>query len=227
MMEILAVEAVRKNSDPRRNSMNKTIVSIILIVSVLILVILCIAGWGISSYNNLIKLDETVQTKWSDLQSSYQRRADLYATQLPVVVAGSAQELAVFKELRKQAEALRTTLNFNSAPTGVEAQKVTEQIAAFDKAIQSFNVYVADNPEIVSLDLYGDFMISIEGTENRINVARRDYNGAVQTFRTSVRSFPNVIIAGMLGLTPDMYAYFEAEEGVEEAPNLVFPTPVP
>lgn len=207
--------------------MNKAIVSAIVIVSILILVVLCFAGWGISSYNNLIKLDETVQTRWSDLQSNYQRRADLYATQLPVVVAGSAQELAVFKELRKQAETLRTTLNFNSAPTGIEAQKIAEQIAAFDNAIQSFNVYVADNPEIVSMNLYGDFMITIEGTENRINIARRDYNNAVQTFRTNVRSFPNIIIAGMLGLSPDMYTYFEAQEGVENAPVLEFPTPVP
>ncbi len=207
--------------------MNKTIVSVILIVSVLILVVICVASWGISSYNNLIVLDETVQKSWGDLQSSYQRRADTYNTQLPVVVAGSAQELAVFKELRKQAEGLRTSLNFNSAPTGAEAQQLAEQVAAFDKAIQSFNVYVADNPEIVSADFYSDFMVIIEGTENRINVARRDYNSAVRTFRTSVRSFPNVIIAGMLGLTPDMYIYFEAQEGVENAPILVFPTPAP
>jgi len=206
--------------------MNSKIIGLV-IVGVLVLVILCSVGWLVSAYNGLIRLDENVQTQWSNLQSSYQRRADLYSTQLPVVVAGSAQELAVFKELRKQAEGLRSTLNFSSAPTGDDAQRVAEQFAAFDQAIQSFNVYVADNPEIVSVDLYSDFIVTIEGTENRINVARRDYNNSVQTFRTTVRSFPNVIIAQMLGLTPDMYTYFEAQEGVENTPILEFPTPVP
>lgn len=205
--------------------MNKT--TIFVVLGALIFIVLCVAGGTISSYNNLIQLDENVNEQWSNLQSSYQRRVDIYATQMPVVVAGSSQELAVFKELRKQAEALRTTLNFNSAPTGSDAQEVAKQIAAFDKAVQSFNLYVADNPEIVSIELYSDFMIAIEGTENRINVARRDYNNAVKTFRASVRSFPNVFIAGMLGLSPDMYAYFEAQEGVENAPSLVFPTLAP
>src|SRR5689334_4976253 len=163
----------------------------LIILGVLALLLLCGVGWFVASYNGLIALDENVQTQWSNVQSNYQRRADLYATQLPVVVANSAQELAVFKELRKQAEGLRTTLNFNSVPTGTDAQKVADQIAAFDKAVQSFNVYVADNPDIVSAQLYSDFMVTIEGTENRINVARRDYNDAVRTFRTSVRSFPN------------------------------------
>jgi len=205
----------------------KRVYIIVGIIGVLGLLLLCLANWGIASYNKLIVLDENVQTQWSNLQSNYQRRADLYSTQLPVIVAGGAQELAVFKELRKQAEGLRTTLNFNSPPTGAEAQRVAEQIAAFDKAVQSFNVYVADNPEIVSIQLYNDFTVTIEGTENRINVARRDYNEAVRTFRTSVRSFPNIVIAGMLGLSPDMYAYYEAQEGSENAPVLVFPTPIP
>ncbi|HSG46067.1 MAG TPA: LemA family protein [Anaerolineales bacterium] len=199
----------------------------LVILGVLVLILLCMGGLFILTYNNLIALDENVQTQWGNVQSNYQRRADLYATQLPVVVANSAQELAVFKELRKQAEGLRTTLNFSSVPTGVEAQNVAAQIAAFDKAVQSFNVYVADNPDIVSAQLYSDFMVTIEGTENRINVARRDYNEAVRTFRTAVRSFPNNLIAPMVGLSPDMYTYFEAQPGTNIAPTLVFPTHVP
>ncbi len=204
--------------------MSKTLIA----VGVLVVLVLCIAGWVIVSYNGLITLDENVQTQWSNIQSNYQRRADLYATQLPVVVAAAAQELAVFRELRKQAEALRATLpNYDSAPTGTEAEQVASQLAALDAAVNNFTVYVADNPEIVSAQLYSDFTVTIEGTENRINVARRDYNEAVRTFRTRVRSFPNILIAGLLGFTPDMYAYFEAQPGTDVAPTLVFPTPVP
>ena len=199
----------------------------LIILVVLGFLILCLGGWFVLSYNSLISLDENVQTQWSNLQSSYQRRADLYATQLPVVVAASAQELAVFKELRKQAEALRATLNFESAPTGAQAEQLADQLAAFDAAVTNFSVYVADNPEIVSAQLYSDFTVTIEGTENRINVARRDYNQVVQTYRTTVRSFPNIIFASLLGMNPDKYAYFEAQAGVETVPTLVFPTPVP
>src|SRR5215216_1684131 len=131
--------------------MSKTLI----VVGVLAVIILCIAGWFIVSYNGLITLDENVQTQWSNVQSNYQRRADLYATQLPVVVAAAAQELAVFRELRKQAEALRATLpKYDSAPTGAEAEQVASQIAAFDAAVNNFTVYVADNPEIVSAQLY-------------------------------------------------------------------------
>lgn len=70
----------------------------LIVLGILGVLVLCLGGWFVVSYNNLINLDESVQTEWSNLQSSYQRRADLYATQLPVVVAASAQELAVFKE---------------------------------------------------------------------------------------------------------------------------------
>ena len=200
----------------------------LIILGALGVLLLCLAGWFVVSYNGLVSLDESVQTEWSNLQSNYQRRADLYATQLPVMVAASAQELAVFRELRKQAEALSATLNnYETAPTGAEAEQVASQLAAFDAAVTNFSVYVADNPEIVSAQLYSDFTVTIEGTENRINVARRDYNEVVRTYRTTVRSFPNIIFARILGMTPDKYVYFEAQEGVETVPTLVFPTPIP
>ena len=200
----------------------------LIILGALGVLLLCLAGWFVVSYNGLVSLDESVQTEWSNLQSNYQRRADLYATQLPVVVAASAQELAVFRELRRQAEALSATLNnYETAPTGAEAEQVASQLAAFDAAVTNFSVYVADNPEIVSAQLYSDFTVTIEGTENRINVARRDYNEVVRTYRTTVRSFPNIIFARILGMTPDKYVYFEAQEGVETVPTLVFPTPIP
>lgn len=197
-------------------------------IGVLVVILLCVAGWLIVNYNGLITLDENVQTAWSNVQTNYQRRADLYATQLPVVVAAAAQELAVFRELRRQAEALRATLpNYESAPTGADAEQLADQLAAFDAAVNNFTVYVADNPEIVSAQLYSDFTVTIEGTENRINVARRDYNETVRTFRTRVRSFPNILIASLLGFSPDKYAYFEAQPGTDVAPTLVFPTPMP
>ena len=75
----------------------------LIILGALGVLLLCLAGWFVVSYNGLVSLDESVQTEWSNLQSNYQRRADLYATQLPVMVAASAQELAVFKELNSAA----------------------------------------------------------------------------------------------------------------------------
>jgi LemA protein len=229
------VVAASQNSNARVNpfakgetiKMNKN-TSILVIVGVLVILII----WGFATYNGLISADEQVKTGWGNLQSAYQRRADLYASQLPVVVAGSAQELAVFKELVKQAEALSGAFPHDAqgnpvAPTAQQAQDLNQQVANFDTAAANFKVYVASNPQIVSGQLYSDFLVSIEGTENRINVNRRDYNAAVQGYRVKVRSFPGNMFAGMLGLGVDQYAYFEAQPGTSNAPTLTFPTPAP
>ena len=86
---------------------------------------------------------------------------------------------------------------------------------------------MADNPEIQSTQLYSDFMIQVEGSENRINVARRDYNAAVNDYRNTTQTFPNNLAAGIFGFDPNQFAYFQAQPGAEQAPEVSFPTPVP
>ena len=110
-------------------------------------------------------------------------------------------------------------------PTGADAQKVTTQIAGFDKAFINAISYVSSNPEIKSTQLFSDFMVQNEGSENRINVARRDYNLSVTTYRNATQGFPGNIIAGIFGFNANQFPYFQADEGASQAPKIVFPTP--
>lgn len=85
--------------------------------------------------------------------------------------------------------------------------------------------YAADNPEINSSQLFADFMVEVAGSENRINVARRDFNAQVTVYRNTVQRFPNNLFAGLFGFNPNQFPYFQAEEGADSAPDIVFPTP--
>lgn len=206
---------------------NKTLQTLLIVLAVVAVVFVCIPG---AMYNSMVGASNDVRTKWADLQSAYQRRVDVVSQQMPVVTAGAAQELAVFKTLRDQAAALSGSFRYDQfgqpvVPTGVEAQQVAQQIQAFDKALANVMVYVADNPEIQSTQLFADFMTTIEGSENRINVARRDYNGSVTSYRNRTQMFPTNILAGMFGFDPNAFPYFQAEEGAQNAPEVTFPTP--
>jgi LemA protein len=195
-------------------------------ISIVIVVVLSI----VLINNGLVSSANDVRNKWADVQSAYQRRLDLVNQNLPVVTAGAAQELAVFKTLRDQAAALAGSFKNDEfgqpvIPTGAEAEKVSQQIQAFDQALKGLLVYVADNPDIVSAQLFSDFMVQIEGSENRINVARRDYNFAVASYRNRVQMFPSSIIATIFGFDSNTFPFFTATEGAQNAPKITFPTP--
>lgn len=206
--------------------MKAAIPTLVILVVVFCLIVSVLGG----VYNGMVGASNDVRTKWADLQSAYQRRVDLVNQTMPVVTAGAAQELAIFKTLRDQAAALSGSFKYDQfgqpiVPTGVEAEQVAQQIQAFDRALANVMVYVADNPEIQSVQLFSDFMVQIEGSENRINVARRDYNNSVQSYRNRVQFFPGNILAGIFGFDANQFPYFQAQEGAQNAPQIIFPTP--
>lgn len=194
-----------------------------------IVVFVALMMWG--NYNSLVGKRQNVNVAWANVQSVYQRRLDLVNQTLPVVTAGAAQELAVYKTLRDQAAALGKAFPMNSAgqpvaPTSdAEASRLQQQVAGFNQALVQFTAYAASNPQIRSTELYQSFISQIEGSENRINVARRDYNAAVQDYKVSTQMFPGNIFAGILGFSPSEFAYFQADAGADKAPVIAFPTP--
>lgn len=204
-----------------------------LIVLAIVVFVIFVCGASIAStYNGMVRSANNVRMVWADVESAYQRRLDLVNQTLPSVVAGAQQELAVFKTLRDQAAALsasfkRDELGQPIVPQGADAQNIQQQIVAFDRAWINALAYMADNPEIQSTQLYSNFMIQVEGSENRINVARRDYNAAVNDYRNTTQTFPNNLAAGIFGFDPNQFAYFQAQPGAEQAPEVSFPTPVP
>ena len=190
--------------------------STIIIIAVAVLAVV----WGITGYNGLVSMDEGVQTKWADVETQYQRRADLIPNLVNTVKGYAAHESETLQAV-VEARAKATSVNID--PTNMSA----EQIANFQKAQDGVSsalgrllVTVEKYPDLKANENFRELQAQLEGTENRINVARRDYNEAARKYNTSLRSFPKNILAGMFGF--EKKAYFEAQEGSEQAPTVQF-----
>ena len=194
--------------------MKKSSVIIVLIVAAIVVV------WGITGYNGLVSMDEGVQTKWADVETQYQRRADLIPNLVNTVKGYAAHESETLQAV-VEARAKATSVNID--PSNMSA----EQIANFQKAQDGVSsalgrllVTVEKYPDLKANENFKELQAQLEGTENRISVARRDYNEAARKYNTSLRSFPKNILAGMFGF--EKKSYFEAQEGSEQAPTVQF-----
>ena len=190
---------------------------IIAIVAVLAVIVL----WGIGVNNRLVTADEGVQKAWAQVENAYKRRADL-VPQLVATVQGAAD----FEK--------GTLTEVIQARAGVDNAKVDpstltpEQVAAYQKAqdnlsnalANTIKVTVERYPELTATQGFRDLQVQLEGTENRIAVERGKFNEAVQSFNTSLRRFPNSIIAGIAGF--EKKGYFTAPEGSEEPVKVEF-----
>lgn len=187
---------------------------------IIIAVAALVAVWGISSYNGLVSMDEGVQTKWADVETQYQRRADLIPNLVNTVKGYAAHESETLQAV-VEARAKATSVNID--PSNMSA----EQIANFQKAqdgvssaLSRLLVTVEKYPDLKANENFKELQVQLEGTENRISVARRDYNESARKYNTTLRSFPKNILAGMFGF--EKKAYFEAQEGSEQAPTVQF-----
>lgn len=189
--------------------------TIIIIVVAVIAVI-----WGISSYNGLVSMDEGVQNKWADVETQYQRRADLIPNLVNTVKGYAAHESETLQAV-VEARAKATSMNID--PSNMSA----EQIANFQKAqdgvssaLSRLLVTVEKYPDLKANENFKELQAQLEGTENRISVERRNFNDVVGDYNTYIRKFPQNIMASIFGF--DKRAYFEAEAGSEKAPKVEF-----
>jgi LemA protein len=187
--------------------MNRTIKTILIIVAILAVILLPI----ISSYNKLVTLDQDVKTSESNIDTQLQRRSDLIPNLVETVKGYASQEKTIFTDIA----------NARSKLAG--AQNVTEQANAdsqLSQALSRLLVIVENYPELKSNQNFRDLTVALEGTENRIAIARQDYNKSVETYNTSVRKFPNSIIAGIFNFNEK--PYYKATEGAKEVPKVNF-----
>ena len=186
-----------------------------LIVAAFLLIVL---AWGCSGYNGLIKGDQGIKESWSNVETNYQRRTDLYSSVVKTVEASANFERSTLKEV-VDARAKATSLNVDiTDPKSLEAFRnaQSELQGSFSRLIASFERY----PDLKTTQAFQNFQTQIEGTENRINVARRDYNSAVNKYNLRVKRFPNNLLANIFGF--DEKAYYEADEGTEKNPDIKF-----
>ncbi|MCS7081789.1 MAG: LemA family protein [Bacteroidota bacterium] len=176
---------------------------------------------GCGAYNALVEAEETVNRAWSDLESAYQRRSDLVPNLVETVRGFAAQEREVLlgvAEARSRVGQLRLGPESLSDPEAV--RRFQEAQAQLSGALSRLLVVAEQYPQLRSSETFLTLMAQLEGTENRINVARQRYNEAVQRYNTLVRRFPTVLVAAPLGFRPRLG--FEAQAGAEVAPRVRF-----
>ena len=195
---------------------NKTPFVLIGIVAFVIL----IGGWLMSGYNGMVNEDENVNLQWSEVENQYQRRLDLIPNLVNVVKGYAAHEKETLEGvIEARAKATQTTID--------PSNMTEEQLANFQKAqdglsgaLNRLMVVVEKYPELKANENFLQLQAQLEGTENRITVARKDYNKAVTIYNKKVRSFPNNMLAGIFGFS--VRPQFKAQEGVESAPTVQF-----
>ena len=185
-----------------------------------IVVIVLVALWGILSYNGLVEMDEKVSNQWANVETQYQRRSDLIPN-LVNTVKGYAKHESQTLEAVMAARSQATQVKID--PSNCSPQ----QLAAYQKAqgdvttaLGKLLAITENYPDLKANQNFLELQSQLEGTENRINVARKDFNDSAKEYNTSLRRFPRNIIASMFGF--EKRNYFEAEAGAEKAPKVEF-----
>ncbi|MCA0132909.1 LemA family protein [Winogradskyella alexanderae] len=192
--------------------MKKWIIPLILLAVVIF--------WGIGVNNNAVEMDENVGQAWADVESSYQRRNDLIGNLVKTVQGAADFEKSTLTDVI-EARAKATSINID--PTNITPEKLAEFNKAqggLSGALKSLLVTVERYPDLKANQNFLELQSQLEGTENRIDVARSRFNEAVKPYNSYIRAFPRSLIANIAGF--DKKAYFEAEDGAEKPVDVEF-----
>lgn len=187
--------------------MKKSNMGLIIVVAIIVIIGIMMIG----GYNGMVSKQEKVESSFSNLDVMLQRRADLIPNLVNTVKGYTNHENEIIDKVTEA----RTKL--------VNANSVEEKTTANDELTSSLNalmVVVENYPDLKSSDNFKQLSDELAGTENRISVARKDYNDAVNTFNTTIKRFPNNIVAGMFGF--EKATYFKADEKSQEVPSVNF-----
>jgi LemA protein len=176
--------------------------------------------WGCNGYNGLVKQDEVVKNAWNNVQSDYQRRADLIPNLVNTVKGEANFEQTT---LQNVIEARSKATQMKVDPENLTPEKIKEFQAAQGQLSQALGrlLMITENyPNLKANEAFRNLQAQLEGTENRIKVARNDFNAAVKDYNVKVRSFPINLLAGVFGFSQK--EGFTAEQGSEKAPEVKF-----
>lgn len=193
--------------------MKKSIIIIIAVVAVIVI-------WAVSMYNGLVAIDENVNGQWANVETQYQRRADLIPNLVNTVKGYASHEKETLEgvvEARSKATQIKVDANDLTPEKLAEYQKAQ---GAVTSALGKLLAITENYPDLKANQNFLELQAQLEGTENRINVARTNFNNAAQTYNTAIRRFPKSLFAAIFGF--DKHAYFEASEGAEAAPTVSF-----
>lgn len=192
---------------------NKTLWIILGIVAIVVV-------WCIASYNGLVGKQEGVTTEWANVETQYQRRADLIPNLVNMVKGYAAHEQSTFEAVT-DARTRATSINIDAE--GLTPEAMAEYMKAQNEVGSALGrlIAVAESyPDLKANQNFLELQSQLEGTENRIAEARRKYNNVARAYNQSIRRFPTNIVAGIFGF--DRKPLFEAQEGAATAPAVTF-----
>ncbi len=187
--------------------------TILIVLGVLILI-------GVGGYNGLVGSRESVNKAWANVEAQYQRRADLIPNLVSTVKGAADFEkstLTAVMEARSRATSIRIDPNNMTPEKLQEYQQAQSQVGG---ALSRLLAVAENYPQLKAVQGFNELQSQLEGTENRINEARRQYNEAAQSYNTSRQKFPRVILANLFGFKER--PYFEADKGSEKVPSVKF-----
>ncbi|WP_315121000.1 LemA family protein [uncultured Clostridium sp.] len=189
--------------------MNKTLRNILIVIGVLILLISPV----ISSYNKMVGLEQKVKTAESNIESDLQRRSDLIPNLVETVKGFAKQEQQIL------ADVTSARAKLGGANTVNERANADSELSG---ALSRLLVVVENYPELKSNENFRSLMVQLEGTENRINIARKDYNATVAEYNSKIVKFPSSVVASIFRFEEKQY--YKATEGAKEVPKVDFNT---
>ncbi len=185
---------------------------------VILALVLILGGCGCTAYNNLVGSDQGVKNAWSNVETNYQRRTDLYSSVVKTIEGSANFEKGTLKDvIQARANASSVNVNIDDSASLARYQQAQGQLqSSFGRLLAVSEAY----PDLKTTKAFQDFQTQIDGTENRINIARRDYNSSVNDYNLKVKTFPNNIFAGMFGYHEK--AYYKADLGADKNPDINF-----
>ncbi|MGE5420883.1 MAG: LemA family protein [Chloroflexota bacterium] len=192
------------------------------LIPIIIVVFLVIMGfvWGSRVYNGMVTMQENVTSQWGNVETQYQRRADLIPNFVNTVKGAAEFEQSTLTQVI-EARAKATQVKIDPTNMTPEAlQQFQQAQGELSSALGRLMVVVEKYPELRATQNFRDLQVELEGTENRISVERRKFNEVAKSYNTYIRRFPQNFFAGMFGF--ESKPYFEAMEGSEKAPEVKF-----
>ncbi len=188
----------------------------LIVLGAIILVLLALVSWVIGKYNTLVEIEGEVINEWAQVETQYQRRADLIPNIVSTVEGAADFESSTLLEVT---EARTNWLDTSSDPNASMEEQM-EASSSFDSALSRLLVTVESYPTLTATESFNTLIVELEGTENRIAVARQDYNDAATSYNITIKKVPMTFFANLFGY--DEYPLFESDDGTEDAPEIDF-----
>ncbi len=186
---------------------------------VILAIVVILGFYSVSSYNNLVTMDETASSKWADVEVQYQRRADLIPNLVNTVKGYATHEKDTLVQLTEaRSKTFQTTAG--QVPSADELKQFEQAQGTITAALGRLIAIAENYPDLKANQNFLELQAQLEGTENRIAVARKDFNAAVKSFNTAIRRFPASIFASIFGF--ENKAYLEAQANAQQAPQVSF-----